>query len=66
MSCSWLPAGAVPRALVQTTLFVLLFTAGLRWLLFRDRDTLHIAHRMASGRLRFCARFLPSRTPLNA
>jgi hypothetical protein len=66
LSSSWLPGGGVPRALIQTTLFVLLFAAGVRWLIFRDQDTLHIAHRIAAGRLRFCARFLPARPALNA
>lgn len=48
-----------PRAILEGVLFALLFYAGLRWVVLRDRDTLHLAHRITGTRARFCARLLP-------
>jgi hypothetical protein len=40
-------------------IFTVIFYAGLRWLIFRDEDTLRLAHRIAGARLKLLARFLP-------
>ena len=40
--------------------FAILFYAGLRWLVFRDEDTLRVAHRVAGSRIKFFSRLLPA------
>jgi len=56
----WLPLPAFPRALASGLLFALIFYAGLRWLVFRDADTLHLAHRVAGARIKLLGRLLPT------
>jgi hypothetical protein len=58
------PLPGTARAAVEGLSFVLLFYAGLRWLVLRDRDTLHLAHRLTGTRARFFSRFLPPTTRL--
>ena len=53
------------RAVVQGLSFALLFYAGLRWVVFRDRDTLHLAHRITGSRAPLFARLLPPAPILN-
>jgi len=53
------PLPGTAHAAVEGLTFVLLFYAGLRWLLLRDYDTLHLAHRLTGSRARFFSRFLP-------
>jgi len=63
---SWvsaLPLPAAARALLQIASFAVVFCMGLRWVVFRDRDTLHLAHRIAGGRARLLSWLLP-RPPL--
>jgi len=45
---------------VQGLIFALVFYAGLRWLVFRDEDTLHLARRIAGQRIRILDRLLPA------
>ena len=59
-----LPLPETPRAAVEGLSFVLLFYAGLRWLVLRDRDTLHLAHLLTGTRARFFSRLLPPAAPL--
>ncbi len=56
---AWLPIPALPRFLASGMIFAVIFYAGLRWLVFRDADTLRFAHRIAGARLKLLARFLP-------
>ena len=58
------PLPGTARAAVEGLTFVLLFYVGLRWLVLRDRDTLHLAHRLTGTRARFFSRFLPPAAPL--
>jgi O-antigen/teichoic acid export membrane protein len=58
------PLPETPRAAVEGLSFVLLFYAGLRWLVLRDRDTLHLAHLLTGTRARFFSRLLPPAAPL--
>jgi len=55
-----LPVPEAARAVLSASLFALLFYAGLRWLVFRDRDTLHLAHRVVGARLSLLRRLLPA------
>ena len=57
---SWLPQPAFPRVLASGLIFAVIFYAGLRWLIFRDADTLRLAHRVAGARLKVLARLLPA------
>jgi len=58
------PLPGTGRAAVEGLTFVLLFYVGLRWLVLRDRDTLHLAHRLTGTRARFFSRLLPPAAPL--
>ena len=58
------PLPGTARAAVEGLTFVLLFYVGLRWLVLRDRDTLHLAHRLTGTRARFFSRLLPPAAPL--
>ncbi len=58
------PLPGTARAAVEGLSFVLLFYVGLRWLVLRDRDTLHLAHRLTGTRARFFSRLLPPAAPL--
>ena len=42
------------------TTFVAIFYAGVRWVVFRDPDTLRLAYRIAGHRLRVFNRLLPA------
>jgi hypothetical protein len=46
--------------------FALIFYVGLRWLVFRDADTLRLAHRVAGQRLKLLSRLLPAAPLSNA
>ena len=61
-----LPLPAAARAAVQGLVFALIFYAGMRWLVFRDADTLRLAHRVAGHRLKLLGRLLPSPPLSNA
>jgi hypothetical protein len=50
---------------VQGLSFAVFFYAGLRWVVLRDRDILHLAHRITGTRARFFARLLPPEPLLN-
>jgi hypothetical protein len=63
---SLLPLPPTGRAVVQGLAFALLFYAGLRWVVLRDRDTLHLAHRITGHRAPFIARLLPPAPVLNS
>jgi O-antigen/teichoic acid export membrane protein len=54
------PLPGTARAAVEGLSFVLLFYVGLRWLVLRDRDTLHLAHRVAGHRVKLLSRLLPA------
>ncbi len=54
------PLPGTGRAAVEGLTFVLLFYVGLRWLVLRDRDTLHLAHRVAGHRVKLLSRLLPA------
>jgi len=54
------PLPGTVRAAVEGLTFVLLFYVGLRWLVLRDRDTLHLAHRVAGHRVKLLSRLLPA------
>ena len=54
------PLPGTARAAVEGLTFVLLFYVGLRWLVLRDRDTLHLAHRVAGHRVKLLSRLLPA------
>ena len=54
-----LPPGVV-RAITQGIVFTAVFYAGLRALIFRDEDTLRLAHRITGQRLKLMARLLPA------
>ncbi len=56
---SWLPLPALPRTIVSGLIFTAIFYAGLRWLIFRDQDTLRLARRVAGPRFKFLARLIP-------
>jgi O-antigen/teichoic acid export membrane protein len=59
---SWgalLPLPGLARGGVQVLAFALFFYAGLRWVILRDEDTLHLAHRITGSRIRPLARLLP-------
>jgi hypothetical protein len=55
-----LPLPAAARAVAQGLLFALVFYAGLRWLVFRDADTLHLARRLAGRRVKVLNLLLPA------
>jgi O-antigen/teichoic acid export membrane protein len=57
---SALPLSPLLRAVAGEAIFAAIFYAGLRWLIFRDEDTLHLARRIAGSRLKPLARFLPA------
>ena len=59
-----LPLPAAARAVVQGVVFALIFYGGLRWLVFRDADTLRLAHRITGQRIKLLSRLLPA-TPLS-
>ena len=61
---SLMPLPGTARAAVEGVTFILLFYAGLRWLVLRDRDTLYLAHRLIGTRARFLSRLLPPAAPL--
>ena len=54
-----LPLPELPRAVGASALFTALFYAGFRWVVLRDRDTLHLAHRITGHRARLLTRLLP-------
>lgn len=55
---------AAARAVAQGVVFALIFYGGLRWLVFRDADTLRLAHRITGQRTKLLSRLLPA-TPLS-
>ena len=55
-----LPLPPTLGALVQGLIYVLIFYAGLRWLVFRDEDTLHLARRIAGQRSKALSLLLPA------
>jgi hypothetical protein len=55
-----LPLPAAARAAAQGLVFALVFYAGLRWLVFRDADTLHLARRIAGRRIKVLSLLLPA------
>ena len=55
-----LPLPAAACAVVQGLVFALVFYAGLRWLVFRDADTLHLARRIAGQRIKVLSLLLPA------
>ncbi len=55
-----LPAPETARSLVEAVLFAVLFYLGLRWVIFRDTDTLRLAHRVAGTRIKALSRLLPA------
>jgi len=61
---SFLPLPPTGRAVVEALSYAVLFYAGLRWLVLRDHDTLHLAHRITGGRARLFAWLLPPPSPL--
>ncbi len=61
-----LPLPAAARAVVQGVVFALIFYAGLRWLVFRDADTLRLAHRVTGQRSKLLSRLLPAAPLANA
>ena len=56
----------IALAAAQLLLFGALFYLGLRALIFRDEDMLHLAHRIVGTRLKFFTRLLPAQTLRNA
>ena len=67
MSCAtaWVWATLVPfdgvaRVIAAVLIFALIFYAGLRWLVFRDEDTLRLMHRVAGARIKLLNRLLPA------
>jgi O-antigen/teichoic acid export membrane protein len=54
------PFPGTARAAIEGLTFIFLFYAGLRWLVLRDRDTLHLAHRIAGHRVKLLSRLLPA------
>jgi O-antigen/teichoic acid export membrane protein len=61
---SLLPLDNAARAAVEAVSYAVLFYAGLRWLVLRDRDTLHLAHRITGRQPRLLAWVLPPPAPL--
>jgi hypothetical protein len=61
---SFLPFSASSRAVVEGLSYTCLFYAGMRWLVLRDQETLHLAHRITGSRARLFARLLPPPSPL--
>jgi O-antigen/teichoic acid export membrane protein len=62
LAYSWVSVAPLPpvaQLILQTATFALLFYVGVRWIVFRDHDTLHLAHRIAGNRVRFLSRLLP-------
>ncbi|MGH9257332.1 MAG: lipopolysaccharide biosynthesis protein [Vicinamibacterales bacterium] len=55
-----IPLPASGRAVVQAVIFGASFYAGLRWLVFRDNDTLRLAHRIAGHRFKVFNMLLPA------
>jgi O-antigen/teichoic acid export membrane protein len=55
-----LPLPPFAQALASALLFSAIFYAGLRWLVFRDEDTLRLAHRVAGTRLKLPPWLLPT------
>jgi O-antigen/teichoic acid export membrane protein len=61
LACGWvipLPAGG--RAAAQAVIFGAMFYAGLRWVVFRDQDTLRLAYRIAGHRFKVLNLLLPA------
>lgn len=54
------PLPGTARAATEGLTFILLYYVGLRWLVLRDRDTLHLAHRVAGHRVKLLSRLLPA------
>ena len=61
---TFLPLPETGRAVLQGLGYTLLFYAGIRWLVLRDHDTLHLAHRITGRRARLSAWLLPPPSPL--
>lgn len=57
---SWLPLAGVARATTEALTFAIIFYTGLRWLVFRDEDTLRLVHRIAGARIKLLNRLLPA------
>jgi O-antigen/teichoic acid export membrane protein len=55
-----LPAPELARAVISGAIFTVLFYAGLRWVIFRDADTLRLAHRVTGTRIKPLNRLLPA------
>jgi len=56
----WAPPDGVAHAIAAALIFALIFYAGLRWLVFRDEDTLRLMHRFAGTRIKLLNRLLPA------
>ena len=55
-----IPAVEISRAIAMGCTFALIFYAGMRWLIFRDTDTLRLAHRVVGTRIKPLSRLLPA------
>ena len=55
-----IPTVELARAIATGSIFALLFYIGMRWLIFRDADTLCLAHRVVGTRIKPLSRLLPA------
>ena len=61
LACGWvIPLPAAGRAAAQAVIFGAMFYAGLRWVVFRDQDTLRLAYRIAGHRFKVLNLLLPA------
>ncbi len=61
LACGWaIPLPAAGRAAAQAVIFGAIFYAGLRWVVFRDQDTLRLAYRIAGHRFKILNLLLPA------
>jgi O-antigen/teichoic acid export membrane protein len=60
LGVTWLPLDHVARAIATALIYAIIFYAGLRWLVFRDPDTLRLMHRFAGARIKVLNRLLPA------
>lgn len=57
-----LPTIEIARAIATGAIFAVVFYLGMRWFIFRDRDTLRLAHRVVGTRIKPLSRLLPALT----
>jgi O-antigen/teichoic acid export membrane protein len=60
LGSTWAPLNGVAHAITAALIFALIFYVGLRWLVFRDEDTLRLIHRLAGSRIKLLNRLLPA------